>query len=53
MAEKKISKEAANYRMGTPYKECSKCSMYRPPHDCTLVKGGIKPYGVCDYYKKK
>ncbi len=52
MADKKISKEAANYRMGTPYKECSKCSMYRDG-SCTLVKGEIRPYGVCDYFKKK
>jgi len=27
--------------------QCNKCTMFREPDKCTLVKGLIKPYGWC------
>lgn len=27
--------------------------MFRPPHDCTAVKGRIEPDDVCDFFKRK
>ena len=32
---------------------CAKCSMFRKPHGCSLVKGAIAPGGWCKYYESK
>jgi hypothetical protein len=51
MAEK-ATKAHANYREGSPTKHCGLCTMFRPPHGCTAVKGTIEPTDVCDYFKR-
>jgi hypothetical protein len=33
--------------------QCSRCSMFRPPHRCTLVKGDIAPMGWCKYWEPR
>ena len=48
----KASKEEANYREGTKDKQCSQCTMFRPPDMCTAVKGDISPNDLCDYFKR-
>jgi len=51
MAEK-ATKATANYRKGSPSKHCGLCSMFRPPADCTAVKGDISPTDLCDYFRR-
>lgn len=48
----KATKGTAHYRGGTPDKQCSQCTMFRPPRSCTAVAGRISPKGVCDYFKR-
>lgn len=51
---KKISKEEAEYKnLGSKEKHCSGCSMWDPPHSCTLVVGTIDAYAVCNHWEKK
>lgn len=50
----KISKGSVHYRYyPMDGKRCSGCSMFRPPSDCTLVRGAIDPNGYCDRWDKK
>lgn len=49
----KASKSVVHYRAGTKDRRCSLCSMFRPPAECTAVKGDISPYKLCDYFKRK
>ncbi len=46
----KSTKAEANYRPGTPMKNCGICTMFRGT-SCTAVEGDISPYATCDYYK--
>jgi hypothetical protein len=44
-----MSKGQVHYRNAdTPGRSCGNCSMFRAPNGCTLVKGTIRPSGVCD-----
>jgi cation transport regulator ChaB len=56
-ADKKISKTEAAYvgpRADRPEgKQCSGCSMFKPPNACTLVRGEISPEGYCKHYEAK
>ena len=49
----KATKKGADYRQGSDKKRCGNCTMFRPPHDCTAVKGIISKWAVCDYFKRK
>ncbi len=53
MPEKMIGKEEADYGRGTWHRQCSLCTMWRPPHHCTLVRGNIEEWAVCDYFERK
>lgn len=46
-----LSKPQVHYRDATDAdRRCGTCSMFRAPNGCTLVKGLIRPGGVCDRY---
>lgn len=47
-----ISKKEANYVDEAPNKTryCYICTMYRVPNKCTLVRGKIAEFGICDHY---
>lgn len=48
------TKAETNYRTYTVEDErCGLCSMFRRPNACTLVKGEIKPFKVCDEFDPK
>lgn len=47
-----ITKTEANYVDGpVKVQPCKRCSMWRMPRNCTLVKGTIKPVGRCDRWE--
>jgi hypothetical protein len=51
---KKISKNEAryqNYPKGA--QQCSRCSMFRKPDQCTAVVGWIDPKGWCKLWAAK
>ncbi len=52
MAEK-ISKAEADYGSGTWHRKCALCTMFLPPHGCTLVRGEIQADDVCKYFERK
>lgn len=53
-SERKLSKaDAAYVAVATGRRRCSQCSMFRPPHGCTLVGGNISPAGHCRYWASK
>jgi hypothetical protein len=33
--------------------KCSGCSLFKPPHGCTIVTGNISPNGWCTAWAKK
>jgi hypothetical protein len=47
-----LSKTQVRYRDAPDgsSRRCGTCSMFRTPNSCTLVKGLIRPDGVCDRY---
>lgn len=51
--EEKDSKAEAKYQ-DNPHKgqKCEQCTMWRPPNQCSAVKGIISPNGWCSYYKR-
>src|SRR5581483_11872950 len=49
----KVAKAKVHYRVGSKDRHCSICTMWKPPHGCSAVKGTIAPKGVCDLYKPK
>ncbi len=52
--DKKVAKSTAKYQSNPKENEkCSSCTMWRPPHGCSAVKGYISPDGWCSYYEKK
>lgn len=51
MAEK-ATKAHAHYRAGDDHRRCALCTMFRPPHGCTAVKGSISSRGLCDYFHR-
>lgn len=46
----KKTKLAVNYRHGTDAQHCGICTMFRDPHECTLVEGFIQKDAVCDEF---
>ncbi len=53
-AAAKMSQAAAQYQE-TPKgdRQCSNCSLFKPPNSCTLVEGNISPTGWCKFWVKK
>jgi hypothetical protein len=49
----KETKKDAGYREGRKDYKCALCTMFRPPHQCTTVKGWISPLDVCNYFEPK
>jgi len=57
----KLSKRQVSYRLGGPVERCQNCVMYRKPDvsrrhllgSCTLVKGTIQAFAVCDRWASK
>lgn len=49
-----VTKAQVHYRdAATEGRRCATCSMFREPNACTLVRGVIKPDGVCDRWDSK
>lgn len=49
-----MSKEFAEYQDHPDGDEqCSKCTMFRAPDRCTLVKGMILARGWCEHFEAK
>jgi len=49
----RITKVEADYKDVAPRSsKCANCHMFRPPDACSLVKGDIKPGGICKYWEK-
>lgn len=53
MAERKISKDEANYRTNAMRKQCQACDMFRAPSSCTLVDGYISRFATCRFWEAK
>ena len=54
MSAGRIEKAAAEYvARAEGSRRCAGCSMFRPPHGCTLVEGSISPRGVCKFWERK
>ena len=52
-AAEKSTKAVAKYQdMPRNGQRCDHCTMWRPPHGCSAVKGKIAPNGWCSYYKR-
>jgi len=51
-AEKSTKAEAKYQAMPRNGQRCDHCTMWRPPHGCSAVKGKIAPNGWCSYYKR-
>ena len=50
----KIGKEEAGYQAYPKGSEkCLDCTMFRPPHSCTLVKGAISSSAWCEHFDPK
>lgn len=57
----KLAKPEVNYRKATSSRRCGNCSMFRRGRSemmvsegtCTLVKGDIDPFDVCDRWEPK
>jgi hypothetical protein len=54
----KISQQQANYRAGSPLKNCGLCQHFTgsessEPYACTRVAGEISPFGFSDEYGKQ
>lgn len=47
------TKAEAEYRKATGDERCGNCSMFRYPHDCTLVQGVIRTSDTCKYWEAK
>ncbi len=47
----KVSKKAADYGKGSPFRRCDKCEYFKQNH-CKIVEGEIDPYAVCKYFEK-
>lgn len=51
--EEKDSKVVAKYQDHAHQgQKCQHCTMWRPPNQCSAVKGIISPNGWCSYYKR-
>jgi hypothetical protein len=53
VAGTKATKAKANYRAGEGDRRCGLCTMFRPPHSCTAVKGKVDASGLCNYFERK
>jgi Putative amidoligase enzyme len=52
-AAEKSTKAVAKYQdMPRNGQRCDHCTMWRPPHGCSAVKGKIAANGWCSYYKR-
>lgn len=47
------TKKEVNYRHGKWFWKCQNCSMFKPPHGCTLVEGWIQKQDVCNEWEPK
>lgn len=52
--EPSMEKEAAGYvdAWAETWTNCSRCTMFRAPDRCSLVKGWISPEGHCDHFDR-
>lgn len=53
-AKAKMKQPAVEYQ-DTPKgdQQCSNCSLFQEPNECTLVEGNISPAGWCKFWVKK
>ena len=52
-AAEKSTKAVAKYQdMPHDGQRCDHCTMWRPPHGCSAVKGNIAANGWCSFYKR-
>ena len=53
-AQAKMKQPAVAYQ-DTPKgdQQCSNCSLFQEPNECTLVEGNISPAGWCKFWVKK
>jgi hypothetical protein len=53
-AQAKMKQPAVEYQ-DTPKgdQQCSNCSLFQEPNECTLVEGNISPAGWCKFWVKK
>ena len=53
-AKAKMKQPAVAYQ-DTPKgdQQCSNCSLFQEPNECTLVEGNISPAGWCKFWVKK
>lgn len=49
----KVSKPEADYINYSRKQRCDDCNMFRPPGECTTVKGSISPSGHCRFWEEK
>lgn len=47
-----VVKSEADYTNYSRQKHCEDCQMFRPPGECTLVKGDISMVGTCRFWEK-
>lgn len=51
---KKASKEDAHYQsFPRGIQCCARCTMFRPPHDCTAVEGDVSRDGWCKFFERR
>jgi High potential iron-sulfur protein len=53
-AKAKMKQPSVEYQ-DTPKgdQQCSNCSLFQEPNECTLVEGNISPAGWCKFWVKK
>ena len=54
MADDTVTKEEAEYQDAPKGREfCGRCTMFRPPHKCSYVRGYIERDGWCRFFEAK
>jgi len=48
-----MAKSEADYVNFSRKHRCEDCAMFKPPGECTLVKGDISPSGTCRFWEAK
>lgn len=49
----KLPKARVGYGPGVMSRKCALCSMFRAPHDCSLVAGDVQASDVCDRFVRR
>ncbi len=50
-AQAKVTKAEARYQPAPrDGQSCALCTLFRPPHACTVVEGDIVPTGWCKFF---